>query len=256
MRGRNHLRMGACTVGIVAAAGLLPFAQAPAAVAAGIGLFMFAKVAPDLDHPTSAITRSWGPITKVLSWMLRGLAWWVYNTWRSPTDRVRPVIHRGFTHTLPGGLLAGCVTLLTIWCGPIWTAACLAVMFGGAARVYSRKYQVYGAIAGAGLGYLAWSELLVATGWLVVVMALGCYAHAVDDCVTTHGAPLKFPFRDATTGRRWERVGTPHWMRFNTGSPIETAVVWAAIIASSGIVYWLAIAPWAGPLILQIRGVQ
>lgn len=255
MRGRNHLRMGACTVGIVSAAGLVPFVEAPAAVATGIGLFLFAKVAPDLDHPTSAITRSWGPISKIASWIVRGLAWWVYSTWRTVQDRPRPVIHRGFSHTMPGGFMAGALVFFVVLTGAVPTAVMAGLMIGGAARVYRRSWQTWGALGGAGVGYFAWAEILVAAPWLILVMTIGCFAHAVDDCVTTAGAPLKFPFRDSTTGRRWQRVGTPEWMRFNTGSPVETAVVWAAMIATTGIVYYLAVAPWFGPWLLQIRGV-
>jgi hypothetical protein len=31
---------------------------------------------------------------------------------------------------------------------------------------------------------------------------------------------------------------------------METAVVWAAIIATTGLVYWLLVAPWVEPWIL------
>lgn len=245
MKGKNHLRMGACTVGVVSAVGLVPFTSAPAAVAVGVGLFMFGKVAPDLDHPGSSITRSWGWLSKLFSMLLvRPTARTAYRLTRSARDRPKPVTHRGFTHTLPGGFVAAIVTGWAILTGPIWAAVIIGLFVGGAARVYDRGWKAYAFLAGAAVGYFAWAEIVEAVPWLVFVMTVGCYAHAVDDCVTTAGAPLKFPFKDKETGRRWQRVGTPEWMRFDTGSGYETAVVWASMIATSGLLYWLLFLPW------------
>jgi membrane-bound metal-dependent hydrolase YbcI (DUF457 family) len=222
----------------------VPFVAYPAAVAGGIGLFMFGKVAPDLDHPGSAITRSWGWLSRFFSWLVvRPTARTAYRLSATDRDRTKPVTHRGFTHTLPGGFVAAMVTGWTIQSGPIFSAVIMGLFIGGAARVYDRGWKVYAAIGGAALGYLAWAELVLAWPWLVAVMTIGCYAHAVDDCVTTHGAPLKWPLKNPETGKRWERYGTPEWMRFNTGSGMETAVVWAAMIAVTGLLYWLVVLP-------------
>lgn len=255
MKGKNHLRMGACTVGVVSAVGLVPFVEAPAVVAAGIGLFMFAKVSPDMDHPGSSITKSWGPITWALSRLvIRPFARLVYQLTRSPADSRTAAVHRGFTHTLPGGILAGLAIGWALLSGPGWAAATLALAAGGAARVHDRGWQLWTALAAGAVGWYAWAEIVVAVPWLVFAVALGCYAHAVDDCVTTAGAPLKFPFKDRETGKRWRRVGTPEWMRFDTGSGVETAVVWASIIAASGVFYWLVVAPIVGPILLEAFG--
>lgn len=255
MNGRNHLKMGACTVGVVSAVGLVPFTEAPASVAAGIGLFLFAKVSPDLDHPGSSITRSWGPVTRLLSWaIIRPAARLAYATTRAQADPPRAAVHRGFTHTAPGAVAAGLVLAWALLSGPWWAAGTLALAIGGAAYVYDRGTQVWAALAAGAVGYLAWPELVVAAPWIGFAVALGCFAHAVDDCVTTAGAPLRFPLRDRETGRRWRRVGTPEWMRFDTGSGMETAVVWGAIVATSGLLYWLVLAPWLAPYLLDTFG--
>lgn len=254
MKGRNHLRMGACTVGVVSAVGLVPFVEAPAVVAAGIGLFMFAKVSPDMDHPSSSITRSWGPITWALSRLLiRPTARAVYYLTRAKADPPTASVHRGFTHTLPGGILAGLVLGWALLSGPEWAAGTLALAVGGAARVYDRGWQPWAALAAGAVGYFAWAEIIVAVPWLMIVIALGCFAHAVDDCVTTAGAPLRFPLRNAK-GRRWAKVGTPEWMRFDTGSGVETAVVWGAAIVTTGFLYWLVVAPLIAPFLLDTFG--
>lgn len=254
MKGRNHLRMGACTVGVVSAAGLVPFVEAPLVVAAGIGLFMFAKVSPDLDHPGSSITRSWGPVTKLLSWgVIRPTARSVYYLTRARADPPRAAVHRGFTHTAPGAAVAGIVLGWALLSGPWWAAVTLALAVGGAARVYDRDWQIWAALGAGAIGYFAWSEIVVAAPWLMFVTAVGCYAHAIDDCVTTQGAPLRFPLRNSK-GKRWAKVGPPEWMRFDTGSGLETAVVWGAIIATSGLVYWLVLAPHLAPLMLDLFG--
>lgn len=254
MKGRNHLRMGACTVAIVSAAGLIPFVQAPLAVAAGIGLFLFGKVAPDLDHPGSSITRSWGWASRLLSWALvRPTARLVYENTRGPGDPAGAAVHRGFTHTAPGAIVGGTLVFWCLLAGPAWAAVLLALTVGGAARVYDRGWQLWAAVGFGAIGYLAWDELLVSAPWLGFVLALGCYAHALDDCVTTAKAPLKFP-RCNEHGQRWERVGPPDWLRFDTGGAGETAIVWAVIIATSGVVYWLTIEPYLGPTLARNFG--
>lgn len=254
MKGKNHLRMGACTVGVVSCAGIVPFASQPVAVAAGIGLFMFAKVAPDLDHPGASVTRSWGPLTRLYSWALvRPFARWIYETSRAPGDKPGAGVHRGFTHTVPGGLFGGSLLVLAMFLGPLAAAVTLGLCLGAAARVYDRDLLLYGAAAGAGIGWFAWPQLVVGLPWFVAVFTIGCFAHAVDDCLTSQGAPLRYPLMNHDTRKRWEKVGPPEWMRFDTGSGFETAVVWSAMIATTGLLYFVLVAPWLGPILLELR---
>lgn len=253
MKGRNHLRMGACTVGCVSAVGLVPYAEAPAAVAAGIGLFLFGKVAPDLDHRSSSVTRSWWLLSKAYSAIVRGVARFAYETSRGPGDPQGAAVHRGFTHTLPGALLGGALLVVVILAGPIPTSVGCGLAIGSAGYVYDRGWRIWAALTGAGIGYFAWVDLLAAVPWVWFVFTVGCFAHAVDDCVTTAGAPLRFPFKDEK-GRRWRKVGTPEWMRFDTGSRVETAVVWGALIATSGLLYLFLLQPLVGPWLIDTFG--
>jgi membrane-bound metal-dependent hydrolase YbcI (DUF457 family) len=246
--------MGVATVGVVSAVGLVPYVEAPAVVAAGVGLFLFSKVSPDLDHHASAVTKSWGWLSRGIAWaFIRPLARMVYAMTRTQADPDSAGVHRGFTHTMPGAICAGLVLGWSILSGPEYAAVTLGLCMGSAAYVYDRGWLLYAAAAGAGIGYFAWADLVASVPWLIVVIALGCFAHAVDDCVTTAGAPLKFPFKDEK-GRRWKRVGTPEWMRFDTGSGMETAVVWAALIATTGLLYWFLVQPIVGPWLVDTFG--
>jgi membrane-bound metal-dependent hydrolase YbcI (DUF457 family) len=251
MKGKNHLKMGAATVGIVSAVGLVPYTEAPAAVAAGVGLFLFAKVSPDLDHPSSSVTRSWGPITWLLSRaIIRPAARMVYRMTRSSADPETASPHRGFTHTMPGALVAGLILGWAVLSGPVYAAVTLGLCWGAAAYVYDRGWVGYAGAGGGAVGWFAWPELVAAVPWLATVIVIGCFAHAVDDCVTTQGAPLRFPFKNEK-GKRWARVGPPEWMRFDTGSGMETAVVWAALIGATGALYWFLVQPVVGPWLVE-----
>lgn len=254
MKGKNHLRMGACTVAVVSCAGVLPWFSTPLVVGAGVGVFLFGKVAPDLDHPTSSITRSWGWASRAFAWLvIRLFARWIYLATRTKHDPVDAAVHRGFTHTVPGAALAGVLAFWTVLSGPWATALALGLAVGGAARVYDRDWKVWVALGFGAVGYLAWPELLPAAPWLGFALAVGCVAHSVDDCVTTYGAPLAFPFVNED-GKRWARVGPPEWARFDTGGPAETAVVWGVILVTSYICYRLAIEPWIGPRLVETFG--
>lgn len=255
MKGKSHLRVGACTLGAGASAawgiGLVPWGQ-PMVAALAAGLFLFGKVAPDLDHAGSAITKSWGPISILYSWALvRPFARLVYRLTATAADRPKPIVHRGFTHTVPGALVAGLLVAWLVQSGPWWAAIGLGLMIGGAARVYDRDWTLPVGLVAGGLAWWSWDLLGVGSWYLGIALAAGCACHAMDDCTTTHGTPLKFPLKDPDTGQRWRRRGTPEWMRYDTGSATETAVVGACIVATLGLAYFVFLDPLVRQLLTK-----
>lgn len=250
MKGKNHVRVGACSLAAGTALGIVPWDQ-PRTAALAAGVFLFGKVAPDLDHAGSSITKSWGPISILYSWALvRPFARLVYAATRTAHDRERRPVHRGFTHTVPGAVLAGLLLVGVAASSPVALAVVLGMMVGGAARVYDRDWLLpVGLVAGG----LAWYsvELLVADPWpLAFALALGCVFHSLDDCTTKFGTPLLFPLRDRETGQRWRRRGLPEWLAYETGSAAETAVMGACFVATVAFLWWVLV----HPLILQMMG--
>lgn len=251
MKGKNHIRVGACTLGVGAVLGVLP-AQEPRVALIAAGLFLFGKVAPDLDHAGSSITKSWGWISQFYAWALvRPFARLVYNTTKTARDRQQAPTHRYFTHTGPGALLAGWLLLLIIESG-VWVASiAVGLMVGGMARVYDRDWKMPVALVAGGLCAWSWPLIESAPWPLAIALTVGCFAHSLDDCTTKFGTPLAFPFRDRETGQRWKRRGTPEWMRYETGTPAETAVMGACVIATFALAWWV----WIDPMIRQVGSV-
>lgn len=101
-----------------------------AAVVAGWSLW------PDIDSPRSTVSTSLGVVTRLLhELVVIGCAAVYYATRAEADDPKKPVIHRGFTHTIPGALLAGLfiATVCALW--PHWgTVVVLGISLHWAAR--------------------------------------------------------------------------------------------------------------------------
>lgn len=97
--GRTHMTTGATAGAWLAAVGSVAGVP-PALVVLGVPVAAYAAILPDLDHGRSTVTYSLGPVTIVISWVLRQF-----------------VDHRGPTHTRTGAAcmaagVAGPTTLL------------------------------------------------------------------------------------------------------------------------------------------------
>lgn len=250
MMGRSHLTVGACGVAIGTAAGWVPWAQ-PNVGLIVTGLVMAGAVAPDIDHRTSHISRSWGPATWVLCRVIRFISRRVYLWTRARSDPKNRDPHRTFTHTWPGALLAGGVVAALVWQSQLGAALVIGGLFGAAARCWNRGLQLYAAGLG---GYLAWDlwPSLEAAWWpFWLAFSAGCWLHVYSDCVTKAGAPLPFPrvtervetLDDGTTKvtarRRWHMTGPPEWLRFYAGGKVEPWVLRAIISVTILLVYLL-----------------
>ena len=192
MQSRTHAATGALAgvgIGVLAAHGLEPAATL-ALAASGAALI------PDLDHPSSAISRSLGPLTKLLS---RGAA-------------AAGGGHRGLTHSAMfaagSGLLAAALAVAINATGHPWGPA---LVLGMLAALGSRTILQIGAgpnsrpwlprrtrhllvlLAAGATGYAAFRAGLSPelTG---VVVAGGCLAHLAGDLISG-GVPLLWPAR-------------------------------------------------------------
>jgi membrane-bound metal-dependent hydrolase YbcI (DUF457 family) len=147
-------------------------------VAAGAVITAGAAMLPDLDHPSSSIARSWGPITRLLSRLVARVSGG----------------HRHATHSLLFALLCGG---LAWWAGlaggwwvltPVFLVASLAI-----GTLYRSKGPRNEALA-AGLA-LAVHLGEVRTDWLGLAIGLGCLAHVLGDMLTPERCPLLWPSR-------------------------------------------------------------
>lgn len=228
--GKSHILSG--LIAGVAVAGALP-APLPVRllvvpVAGGAALL------PDLDHRSSRIARSLGPITKGLAAAVNALSLAIYDGTATDEDPHKRDGHRTATHTIPGCLAWGLGLLLVGFAGP-WavTAAELPVRFTGAPVAVclavlvglmgsGLKVRGYG-FAVAGLAGSWWVTSTYSAWWWLwpVVVAVGSLSHVLGDAWTSSGVPLAWPF--VVHGQRWYRVHAP--TTFSTGTTVETTVV-------------------------------
>lgn len=262
MMGRQHVIIGACVAALGASAGAINWTWPEAAIMV-TGLIMAGSDWPDIDHRTSSVSRSWGPLTWVLCRLTRFVSSIMYNMTRTDDDQKVRDPHRTLTHTWFGALIAGGIVTAGLVASP-WSAIVTgAMLFGIALRPLNRKLQPLGAVVGGLMGYGLWPEIAANPGnWWIwwLAFTFGCLTHVWSDCVTKEGAPLSWPFtiqtqvravaegdgpvarfqRDkATKIRRWHTVGPPQWMRFYTGGQIEVWVVRLVVVLTLFLSYLL-----------------
>jgi membrane-bound metal-dependent hydrolase YbcI (DUF457 family) len=127
MMGRSHITTGVTTGAWLASAGAVAGVPAPLLVI-GVILSAYSAILPDLDHHRSTATLSMGPVTMIVSWVLRQF-----------------VDHRGPTHTpraapVFGAVVAGPMALLpaplggwsALWWFAVVTLGCLTHVWGDA----------------------------------------------------------------------------------------------------------------------------
>lgn len=194
-----------------------------------------AALVPDLDHVSSKIARSVGPVTKLISRVVNELSLQIYHATRGERDDGgRKDGHRTFTHTIPGCVVPGALVAAAIIFGPfaaesmglprsagvLFAAGLLAICCGLLA--YSLPH--IGVTFTIGAAFVSWYVMVNYPAWWWLwptVVTVGCVAHVTGDAFTDRGVPLTFPFE--VDGRRWERVTFP--ATFDTGSPFETEIL-------------------------------
>jgi membrane-bound metal-dependent hydrolase YbcI (DUF457 family) len=70
MMARTHFVTG-CTAGAAVGSAALAVGVPPTHAVVAVGVTAYAALLPDLDHPRATVTYSIGPVTMLLSWLLR-----------------------------------------------------------------------------------------------------------------------------------------------------------------------------------------
>lgn len=253
MLGRSHALSGAvgwlagcATVAVVGVHPQSVTVAVGAAVSAGFAL------APDIDHPSSTVARTLGPVSRLFAHGVAGLAGAARrgscDHCRAESDRGG---HRAATHTGVFAAVLGVVVAgLAGWFGErvglgvvgvaVWLAAHTGLsskwrarigdmILPGRFRFLNRAaFRFTSAVGALIVAVVVVAATADATGrggwwWIGAPVAWGCFAHSCGDALTRSGAPLLWPLR--IDGCRWAAVGTPMWLRFRTGSGWETVVV-------------------------------
>ncbi|MBP2474757.1 membrane-bound metal-dependent hydrolase YbcI (DUF457 family) [Crossiella equi] len=231
----------------------------PETVVVGAILASGAALLPDLDHPGSTVSRTFGPISKAASKGINTVSHALYRSTRTKRDSNRDGGHRGLTHTVVFALLAGVLTTAIVSATNKWALPILLFFFCGlAVRGLMHKWnpkQDAWAISGSSalLTILCWAwaqdgpKQAPALGIAVIT---GCVAHYIGDAITEQGCPMLWPV--PIMGKLWFPVAPPKLLRMKTGGKVELslvlpaltiAAVWltAAALQRTGAIPWL---PW------------
>ncbi|MGW4528324.1 metal-dependent hydrolase [Amycolatopsis sp. NPDC004378] len=241
MMGRSHATSGALTgiltaplLGLTTLSQVTPFAL----VVAGFALL------PDLDHPSSTVSRSIGPVTEIVSALLRGASRLLYAITKGPRDEDCAGTHRHLTHTvlfaLGLGIAAGLIGEAHPWA--VLGVAAFGVFLGslalggwmiaaGAVTGALWLFSVHGDLAAAEAG-------LAGVTWKIgIAVGLGCFVHCVGDSLTQMGCPWAFPTPIA--GETWYEIKLlPPGFRLHTDGLVENLIILPGMAALTGWIVW------------------
>lgn len=244
MMGPAHSLSGAAAwLGAGAAATALDHPMPWPVLLTGALISAGAALAPDLDHKSATISRSFGPLSRILCSVIDKIAEGVYNATRGRGERHHSGGHRTLTHTLPWALFLGAGFSAAAVFGGRW--AVLVTLFihvvlaveGLLWRVARVSSDVLVWLLGA---TSAWTiaDVLDRPGngsdwlftgdgqeylWLGLPIVLGALVHDIGDAITISGCPILWPL--SIQGKRWYPLGTPKFMRFRAGAWVETGVL-------------------------------
>lgn len=227
--GKSHALVGA-TFGVLFA-GVL--GDAPLAVRLLlIPVTGGAALLPDLDHPSSRVARSLGPVTKLIAKGVASGSLSIYHATRTELDVAdRHSGHRTVTHSLAGCLIFGLIALAAVGINPYVGAAFLALLVG----LLAQGFKSLGAGFTLTGGGVAWWVLTHNNSWwwaFPVAVTVGAAAHLVaGDYLTNSGIPLLWPM--VLNGRRWTLLRAP--ATFSTGTPFESHVVTPTLFVILGV---------------------
>lgn len=234
MMGKTHAGTGVIVgFGLAAAAGLPP-AQA-VFVAVTVGGF---ALAPDLDCAEATASRFLGPVSRLLSWLLRHASALAFRCTRTAHDRPSQGTHRHLSHTLGFGLVMGVLAWWTAGLSPWAVAGWIAfglLAAGAALHVWVSVVGAAAAIAPVVLDHA--SLAMVCTGaqhWIGLAVALGCWTHLVGDAVTVSGVPMFWPLPLGPRGQHqtwYELHLLPSPIRLHTGKRFERRLVLPVVVA-------------------------
>jgi membrane-bound metal-dependent hydrolase YbcI (DUF457 family) len=238
MMGRDHALSGA-----VAFAALGPVLHVrPAYLAAGVVLSAGAGVLPDIDHPDSTISRSFGFLTEWFAWLVDrlsgghrhgthsvlGIAAFTaaaYGAGRfqlSEPAAVTRQLHFSW-HIVPAALILAL----------LYSSALRALHIGGhSGDLLGLAAAAATIFTGADLTQLplgSWHVPLLATA-----VALGCAAHIAGDSLTHGGCPLLWP------ASMHEFHLLPRPLQITTARLCETWLIFPLLLAGLAVAVWHA----------------
>lgn len=246
MMGSTHALSGVVGgLGLCALAGpVAGIHPEPVTVVAFAVVSAGAAILPDIDHHSSKVARSLGPITRVVGRIVSYVSDKVRDNTCGCCATSGTHGHRTLTHTLVFAILAGVGVSVAGWTWGLMSAAIVVGVGTGLAvlGLMSGKgtwpaAAVAGTAAGVGVHWLGagmdWWWLGIPVGW-------GVLAHSLGDGLTRSGVPLWWPIRIA--GCRWYRAGLPEVLRFRTNGPAERWLVvpgmWLLGLAAAGWLLW------------------
>ncbi|MFI0740660.1 metal-dependent hydrolase [Streptomyces sp. NPDC021100] len=252
MMGPAHSLSGAAAwLGVGAAAAGAGHPMPWPVLAVGALICAGAALAPDLDHKSATISRSFGPISRTLCGVIDALSHSVYKATRGKGDPRRNGGHRTLTHTAVWAVLIGAGTSLLAVEGGRW--AVLGILFvhlvlaveGLLWRMARTSSDVLVWLLGATSAWIL-AGVLDRPGngsdwlftdhpylWLGLPIVLGALVHDIGDALTVSGCPILWPLPIAR--KRWYPVGPPKSMRFRAGSRVEVKVLMPLFMLLGGI---------------------
>lgn len=229
-----------------AAVGLVIAQVAPAAVGVhgAVQTLLFAVVVagyatvPDLDHPSSLVTRRFSVVSWLACQIVRPLSELAFRLTATSHDDPRRHAHRGLTHTFAAALAVGFLAGVSVarWGNPaVWV-----VMFVGMAMAVKGldalipgppSLGAAAVLTWLGTGTLPWQHVGSPAGpWLGFAVTAGMAVHGLGDSLTESGCPLFAPLR--LRGRAWYRVRPPAGWRLHTGKTGESVVLTVLTVAT------------------------
>lgn len=227
--GKSHALVGT-TFGVLFAGAL---GDAPLAVRLLlIPVTGGAALLPDMDHPSSRVARSLGPVTKIIAKGVASASLSVYHATRTELDVAdRHSGHRTVTHSLAGCLIFGLIALAAVGINPYAGTVLLALLVGLLAQGFKSIGTGFTLTGGA----VSWWVLTHDHSWwwvFPVAVTVGAAAHLVaGDYLTNSGVPLLWPM--VINGRRWTLLRAP--ATFSTGTPFESHVVTPLLFVTLGL---------------------
>lgn len=191
-----------------------------------------AALLPDLDHPESTVSSTFGPVTAAGSKLINAISHGIYQVTRTKRDSKRDGGHRGFTHTLVFAVLAAIITTAIVQTSQSWALPLLMFFFSGlAVRGIMHKWcprndalWITGTALMLTYACLKWTDQASADAAACgVAVGIGCIAHYLGDAITEQGCPILWPV--PIRFKTWYPVAPPKIMRMRTGGTVEMAVV-------------------------------
>ena len=192
----------------------------PQSWAVGAVLATGAALLPDLDHPGSTISRTFGALSGGLSAGISVVSSFVYRTTRTKKDSNRDGGHRGLTHTIVFALFAAVFTTAVVQNSQKWALPVLMFVFAGLAvrgimndwNPKQDALMITDVSAGVTGAIIAWTAQTSASSAACgIAVGVGCVAHYFGDAITEQGCPMLWPI--PIMGKTWFPVAPPKIMR-------------------------------------------